>query len=70
MGDDSGSLLGGGLAEHHKLDPLGNAVKERDEALQDGVIYRAAMHHKAVVVLKLKRRSGVLETERETCCSS
>lgn len=54
MGDDVGPLRGGGLAEHHELDPLGDAVEERDEALQDGVIHRAAVHHKAVVVLKLR----------------
>lgn len=59
VGDDGGSLRGGGLAEHHKLDPLGDAVEERDETLQDGVIHRAAMHHKAVVVLKLKGGKGV-----------
>lgn len=56
MGDDSSSVRRGGLAEHHKLDPLGDAVKERDEALQDGVIHRAAVHHEAVVVLKLERQ--------------
>lgn len=54
MGDDSGSLRGGGLAENHELDPLGDAIKERDEALQYGVIHGAAVHHKAVVVLKLQ----------------
>lgn len=54
MGDDISSLRGGGFAEHHELDPLGDAVEERDETLQDGVIHRAAVHHKAVVVLKLK----------------
>lgn len=54
MGDDNSSLRGGGLAEHHELDPLGDAVEESDETLQDGVVHRAAVHHKAVVVLKLK----------------
>lgn len=58
MGDDDSSLRGGGLAEHHELDPLGDAVEESDETLQDGVVHRAAMHHKAVVVLKLKRGRG------------
>lgn len=58
MGDDSCSLLGGGLAEHHELDPLGDAVEERDEALQDGVVHRAAVHHEAVVVLKLSKEAG------------
>lgn len=58
MGDDDSSLRGGGLAEHHELDPLGDAVEESDETLQDGVVHRAAMHHKAVVVLKLKRGGG------------
>lgn len=55
MGDDSGSLRGGGLAEHHELDPLGDAVEKGDETLQNGVIHCAAVHHKAVVVLKLRR---------------
>lgn len=59
MGDDGGSLRGGGLAEHHKLDPLGDTVEECDESLQDGVIHCAAMHHKAVVVLKLQAGKGV-----------
>lgn len=54
MGDDGSSLRGGGLAEHHELDPLGDAVEKGDKTLQDGVIHRAAVHHKAVVVLKLK----------------
>lgn len=58
MGDDDSSLWGGGLAEHHELDPLGDAVEESDETLQDGVVHRAAMHHKAVVVLKLKWGRG------------
>lgn len=58
MGDDGSSLWGGGLAEHHELDPLGDAVEESDETLQDGIVHRAAMHHKAVVVLKLKRGKG------------
>lgn len=55
MGDDDSSLWGSGLAEHHELDPLGDAVEESDETLQDGVVHRAAVHHKAMVVLKLKR---------------
>lgn len=50
---DGSPLLGRGLAEHHKLDPLGDAVEEHDEALQDGVIYCAAVFHKAVIVLEL-----------------
>lgn len=50
---DGSALLGRGLAEHHKLDPLGDAVEEHDEALQDGVIHRAAMSHEAVIVLEL-----------------
>lgn len=54
MGDDGSSLGGGGLAEHHELDPLGDTVEKGDETLQDGVIHCAAMHHKAMVVLKLK----------------
>lgn len=54
VADDDGSLLGRGLAEHHELDPLGDAVEEGDEALQDGIIHRAAVHHKAVVVLELE----------------
>lgn len=59
MRDDGGSLGGGGLAEHHELDPLGDAVEKGDEALQDGVIHGAAVHHKAVVVLELKRRRSI-----------
>ncbi len=59
MGDDSSSLRGRGLAEYHELDPLGDAVEEGDEALQDGVIHCAAVHHEAVVVLKLKEGRGV-----------
>lgn len=54
MGDDDSSLRGGGLAEHHELDPLRDAVEESDETLQDGVVHRAAVRHKAVVVLELK----------------
>lgn len=54
VGDDGRSLRSRRLAEHHELDPLGDAVKERDETLQDGVIHGAAVHHEAVVVLKLK----------------
>lgn len=53
MGNDSGPLRRRGLAEHHELYPLRNAVEERDEALQDRVVHGAAMHHKAVVVLEL-----------------
>lgn len=56
MGDDGRSLWGGGLAEYHELDPLGDAVEKGDKTLQDGVVHCAAVHHKAVVVLKLKRR--------------
>lgn len=58
VGDDGGPLRSGGLAEHHQLNPLGDAVEERDETLQYGVIHRAAMHHKAVIVLKLRERRG------------
>lgn len=50
---DGSALLGRGLAEHHKLDPLRDAIEEHDEALQDGVIHRAAVSHKAVIVLEL-----------------
>lgn len=50
---DSSALLGYGLAEHHKLDPLGDTVKKHDEALQDGVIHRAAVSYEAVIVLEL-----------------
>lgn len=61
MGYDGSSLWGGGLAEHHELDPLGDAVEKGDETLQDGVIHCAAVHHKAVVVLKLKREGRIGE---------
>lgn len=54
MGDDGRSLWGSGLAEHHELDPLGDTVEKGDKTLQDGVVHGAAVHHKAVVVLKLK----------------
>lgn len=54
VGDDGRSLRRRRLAEHHELDPLGDAVEKRDESLQDGVIHCAAVHHEAVVVLKLK----------------
>lgn len=50
---DGSTLLGRGLAEHHELDPLRDAVEEHDEALQDGVIHGAAVSHEAVIVLKL-----------------
>lgn len=60
MGDDGGSLRGRRLAEHHELDPLGDTVEEGDETLQDWVIHRAAVHHEAVVVLKLKEASVIL----------
>lgn len=60
MGDDSGSLRGRRLAEHHELDPLGDAVEEGDETLQDWVIHCAAVHHEAVVVLKLQEASVIL----------
>lgn len=50
---DGSALLGRGLGEHHKLDPLGDAVEEHDEALQDGVIHRATVSHEAVIVLEL-----------------
>lgn len=53
VGDDSCPLWGSWLAEHHELDPLRDAVEEGDETLQDGVVHSAAVHHKAVVVLKL-----------------
>lgn len=59
MGDDGRSLWGGRLAEHHELDPLGDAVEEGDETLQDGVIHCAAVHYKAVVVLKLQEGRSV-----------
>lgn len=58
MGDDGSSLRGGGLAEHHELDPLGDAVEKGDETLQDGVIHCATVHHKAVIVLKLQARTS------------
>lgn len=61
VGDYNSSLWGGGLAQHHELDPLGNAVEKRDETLQDGIVYCAAVHHKAVVVLKLKQRKRTLK---------
>lgn len=59
MRDDGGSLRRGRLAEHHELDPLGDAVKEGDEALQDGVIHRAAVHDEAMVVLKLRKKNVI-----------
>lgn len=59
VGDDGCSLRGGWLAEHHELDPLGDAVEKGDEAFQDGVIHCAAVHHKAVVVLKLKEGRSI-----------
>ena len=59
VGDDSCSLWGGWLAEHHELNPLWNAVEEGDETLQDGVVHGAAVHHKAVVVLKLNKGGSV-----------
>lgn len=58
VGDDCSPLGGGGLAKHHQMVPLRHTVEEGDEALQDGVVYRAAMHHKAVVVLELEEGSG------------
>lgn len=72
MGDDSSSLRSCWLAEHHKLDPLGDAIEKGDEALQDGVIHCAAVHHKAVVVLKLKeeRRAFILNYLMLTYCIS
>lgn len=54
VGDDCSPLGGGGLAEHHQLDPLRHTIEECDEALQDGVVYCAAMHHKTVVALELE----------------
>lgn len=62
MGDDGSSLRGSGLAEHHELDPLRDAVEESDETLQDGVVHGAAMHHKAVVVLELKLEKKKIKT--------
>lgn len=72
MGDDSSSLRSCWLAEHHELDPLGDAIEKGDEALQDGVIHCAAVHHKAVVVLKLKeeRRAFILNYLMLTYCIS
>lgn len=59
VGDDGGPLRGSGLAEHHELDPLGDTVEKGDETLQDWVFHCAAVHHKAVVVLKLKEESSI-----------
>lgn len=52
-GDDLGPLLSRVLAENHELHPLGDAVEEGDEALQNGVVHRAAVHDKTVVILEL-----------------
>lgn len=54
VSDDCSSLLSCRLTQNHDLDPLRNAVKEGNETLQNGIIHRAAVHHKTVVVLELK----------------
>lgn len=53
VGDDQGTLGGGGLAKDHELNPLGDAVEQGDEPLQHGVVHGAAMSHKTVIILEL-----------------
>jgi len=53
LDDDGCTLLRRGLAEHHALDPLRQAVEQRHGPLQLGVVFQRRRRRVALEVLEL-----------------
>lgn len=57
LGENLGPELSGGPAQHHQLDPLGDAVAQGDGALHGRDVLHAAVANVVLIVCKLPWRS-------------
>lgn len=58
LGENLGPELSGGPAQHHQLDPLGDAVAQCDGALHHRDVLHAAVANVILIVCKLRNKGG------------
>lgn len=58
LGENLGPELSGGPAQHHQLDPLGDAVAQGDGTLHHRDVLHAAVANVVLIVCKLAQRRG------------
>lgn len=58
LGENLGPKLSGGSAQHHQLDPLGDAVAQGDGTLHHWDVFHAAVANVVLIVCKLAQRRG------------